>query len=111
MANAKTKNAFNKARKRGKGPLCNWCGIDLVKPTPIKPDSATFDHVHPRSVTMGWNTKVWCCRACNTVKADMSLKQWETFMNEFPDWRTFYREKWLYQLRAKFVEICRAINL
>lgn len=46
---------------------CPYCHVGL------KSANATIDHIHPRARGGGnqkWNLR-WCCRACNSVKADL----------------------------------------
>ena len=70
--------------KRGFGRKCHWCKRDLQKPTARSRVAATKDHVVARS--SGGKRTVWCCWACNQLKANMRLENWRQFMAENPEW-------------------------
>lgn len=44
----------------------------------------TRDHIVPASV--GGTRTVPCCRACNSIKGDMSPQEWLQFRRENPNW-------------------------
>ena len=44
----------------------------------------TSDHAHPKS--RGGYRTVPCCYQCNQIKADMTLSEWDIFMNKNPVW-------------------------
>jgi hypothetical protein len=46
--------------------------------------AATRDHVVPKK--LGGTKRVWACRQCNGLKADMMPDEWTVFMARHPEW-------------------------
>ncbi|MGH6792847.1 MAG: HNH endonuclease [Methyloceanibacter sp.] len=72
----------------GRGAHCTYCDRRLESKLAPSKLAATKDHVHPKSkggIRLPGN-KVWCCRQCNMLKADMSETQWKYFMRHNPEW-------------------------
>src|SRR6185295_790541 len=64
------------------GSPCHWCSRTMnVNCLDLMP---TRDHVHPKS--RGGRVIVWACMTCNTLKADMTERQWKLFMVANPQW-------------------------
>lgn len=68
----------------GKGEVCTYCRRTLEAQSAPSRLAATRDHVHPRS--LGGTRKVWCCWACNSLKANKTAEQWSEFMKANPEW-------------------------
>lgn len=66
---------------------CHYCHTALTRPTATRhrPDMYTRDHIHPKC--LGGVKTVPCCLRCNGLKADMTMRQWDTFRDKHPDWR------------------------
>lgn len=75
----------------GTGGRCHWCKRDLKATTDKSSMAATRDHVHPKS--RGGELRVWACRACNNLKADMDEQEWLRFMRDNTDWWRLYGDK------------------
>ncbi len=74
-----------------KGGICTYCHRDMI-PGKTNATRPTRDHVQPRS--RGGKKTVPCCFKCNQAKADMSPREWQRFMDKFPEWwKTPGREK------------------
>lgn len=72
--------------RRGKGQRCTYCDRALEGTRSHSRVAATKDHTVP--ACRGGREKVWCCRQCNTLKADMTPDQWGAFMTAHPMWWT-----------------------
>lgn len=48
----------------------------------------TRDHIVPRS--QGGKIVVPCCKACNHVKADLSIEEWDFWRVHNPEWWKLY---------------------
>jgi hypothetical protein len=70
--------------RRGAGERCAYCERVLESTRSLSNVRATRDHVEPRS--RGGRETVWCCRRCNTLKADLSIEEWRGFMAANPEW-------------------------
>jgi len=68
----------------GRGARCAYCERRLEASTSRGKLAATRDHYHPKS--RGGTVRVWCCRQCNTIKADMTASQWLYFRRHNPEW-------------------------
>lgn len=66
------------------GLPCRWCGRPMKSTRAKGRLAATRDHVKPKS--QGGIAVVWACRACNEVKRDMGLDEWQRFMERNPRW-------------------------
>jgi len=80
----------------GHGQPCHWCGRRMLNEPALSqehPLRATKDHVRARSRFHGEEPEniVMCCRACNMVKANMTLGEWSAFRAAFPRWWERYR--------------------
>lgn len=67
------------------GSPCFWCGraMDAAVPA-LRP---TRDHVLAKSRGGGRGRNlVWACMACNRIKGDMSVAEWEAFRSLVPEW-------------------------
>lgn len=75
----------------GRGATCSYCKRPLEATSSPGKLAATRDHVTPRSrwapidLVFGAR-KVWCCRQCNSIKADMMPWEWTNFMARNPEW-------------------------
>lgn len=74
--------------KKGNGHLCTYCRRVMEARGNRSRLAATMDHVLPKSKGGGgpWVRKIWCCRQCNTLKADMMPEDWSAFMVAYPEW-------------------------
>ena len=65
--------------------ICHYCETDLVAYDEVFPDSATIDHVIPKSKggSNEASNLVACCSSCNGLKGSMS---YDEFIAEAP-WR------------------------
>lgn len=64
------------------GKPCAYCHRNMSVQIPgLMP---TLDHVHPRS--RGGQKTVWACDDCNQMKRDMSMLEWQRFMEKNPKW-------------------------
>lgn len=68
----------------GRGARCAYCERLLEASTSRGKLAATRDHVHPKS--KGGNYRIWCCRQCNQIKADMTVTEWRYFRLHNPNW-------------------------
>jgi hypothetical protein len=68
----------------GQGECCAYCKRALEPRNSNSRVAATKDHIVP--ITRGGVRKVWCCRQCNGLKANMLLDEWHTFMARYPEW-------------------------
>ncbi len=68
----------------GKGANCAYCHRVMESTRSFSKLAATRDHVHPKS--LGGTYRIWCCRACNTIKADKTPAEWSVYMRENPEW-------------------------
>jgi hypothetical protein len=89
----------------GQNARCHWCDAVCTNTSDRGPRGATRDHVFPKAFGATDAPRVWACRACNEVKADLTPAQWRRFRTEFPDWKSLYRQPLLDDFRRKFVEI------
>ncbi len=63
------------ARKQGGG--CFWCNVDLAPAKLIRDNSATGDHLLPRSKGGQHHQNIVAsCRKCNLARADQPLGEW-----------------------------------
>lgn len=72
-------------RSDGAGERCFYCKRQMVS----SHDSwnglcATRDHIYPKS--LGGSHRVWACRACNDLKADMTIIEWNAWCDQNPEW-------------------------
>lgn len=67
---------------------CTYCRRKLEGMGTRSGLAATLDHVLPKSKGGRgvWLRKVWCCRQCNSIKADMMPDKWSAFMADNPEW-------------------------
>lgn len=64
------------------GEPCAYCKRTMdIKDPFLMP---TRDHQHPRS--LGGRKIVFACYACNHLKADMTMPEWEALMAAYPKW-------------------------
>lgn len=86
---------YRRRRKRhgaltgsGRGAHCTYCKRQLESKRSPSKLAATKDHVIAKSKggLHLQNNKVWCCRQCNMLKADMTETQWKYFMRHNPEW-------------------------
>lgn len=79
---------MTKRRKMKRPAHCYWCKRQLEPSWSQGQCAFTKDHIVPQSE----GGKKWlpCCRACNTMKADMSPERWREFMADFPRWWQHY---------------------
>jgi len=80
----------------GHAQPCHWCGRTMIAGFgvhPAHPLRATRDHVIPIAAYGGDDAGniVWCCRACNAVKANMRPAEWDAFRANVPQWWDLYR--------------------
>jgi len=75
-------------RRKKRKPYCLYCKRDLEKSSSPSDRAFTRDHLHPQSK----GGKKWypCCRACNTVKADLTSDEWRRFQDAHPKWWKLY---------------------
>ena len=76
------------ARKKKKKPLCRYCNRELKKPTDVSGLAYTKDHIVAKA--HGGGKTVPCCKACNSLKGDMTLEQWLEFRQKNPKWWKLY---------------------
>lgn len=75
-------------RRKKRKPYCLWCKRELHKSDAPGGLAFTKDHIYPRSLGGGkWYP---CCRACNSVKADLTPEEWDRFREKHPRWWTLY---------------------
>lgn len=71
--------------------FCYWCRRSFNKRDPTL--ARTRDHLVSKS--HGGNCIVPCCRACNELKGDMTVWQWQEVMSKVPRWWTLLRtQRW-----------------
>ncbi len=73
----------------GTDPYCTYCHRTLTDAGTDLPTAATRDHTIP--VCHGGDRTVPCCQACNGIKADMTLGEWNTHMARNPEWWLAWR--------------------
>jgi len=81
----------------GRGAHCAYCQRRLEAIGSRSRLAATRDHVVPKS--HGGHRRVWCCRQCNTLKANMMPWEWKSFMSRTPEW--WRRPEFQYGIRLK----------
>jgi 5-methylcytosine-specific restriction endonuclease McrA len=64
--------------------FCAYCSRQLTHPKDRASTAATRDHIVPQC--QGGRKTVPCCRLCNHLKGDMSLKRWREVMRDYPGW-------------------------
>jgi 5-methylcytosine-specific restriction endonuclease McrA len=67
-----------------KGANCAYCCRRMESTRSASRLAATRDHVQPKS--LGGSYRIWCCRACNNIKADMTPNEWSLYMRQNPEW-------------------------
>lgn len=67
-----------------KGASCPYCHRVMESSRSVSKLAATRDHVHPKS--LGGTYRIWCCQACNTIKASKTPAEWSLYMRENPEW-------------------------
>lgn len=83
--------------KEGRGQLCTYCRRRLEAKGSRGRLAATRDHVMPKM--HGGRRTVWCCRQCNTLKANMMPSEWSEFMRQNPEW--WKQDRWRYGIRLR----------
>lgn len=83
----KKRKAFNSTN--GRGEQCWYCKRGLEASGSRSALAATRDHVVPKRA--GGRYRVWCCRACNSLKGDMFPDQWRAWREQNPEWWKLYR--------------------
>ncbi len=68
----------------GKGGKCAYCRRTMESTQSPSRVAATRDHIIPKSI--GGTYRVWCCRTCNNLKADMKPDEWAQYMCDNPEW-------------------------
>lgn len=77
------------------GSNCAYCKRRMESTRSSSRVAATRDHVTPKA--LGGTYRIWCCRTCNTIKADMTPAEWSLYMRQNPDW-------WKQPTRLTFAE-------
>ena len=79
-------------RRVRRGAYCLWCKRALLSTDADSPLAFTKDHIYPRSLGGNQSRGKWypCCRACNSVKADLTPEEWDRFREKHPRWWTLY---------------------
>lgn len=64
---------------------CVYCGCRLVYTGEARlgqPYQATQDHIDPERIRNGRRVPmVWCCKACNESKANLTLPEWRVVLS------------------------------
>jgi hypothetical protein len=68
----------------GRGATCRYCERRLEATSSRTKLAATRDHYRAKS--QGGRFRVWCCRQCNHIKADMTPTEWKYFRLQNPEW-------------------------
>jgi hypothetical protein len=84
----------------GRRRNCYWCQRPMESAKGLSALAATRDHVHPKS--RGGKAIVWSCRACNSLKGDMTGDEWHLFRTMNEKWWKLYKDRACYRaaLRA-----------
>lgn len=63
---------------------CHYCKRQLTAPTDLSRTAYTRDHIKPKA--HGGKHTVPCCRQCNQLKGDFSIRDWRIVMETYPLW-------------------------
>ena len=86
------------SRADQEGRPCFWCRRAMTRKGTVRNRSGhlaglrpTRDHWVPKSA--GGQRCVWACLACNAVRGDMTVDQWNRFRSQTPSWWTLFEGK------------------